>query len=325
MVTIPTPGFAPPQRARALLLNRVKAKGNSRGLAASFFLINLVCALGLLAGCASKAKSVQVGAAEFQSQSLVAIDRIDDLRQKEITAEPLSPSEASETFVKLVLGSSDELKLADLRMLLKPLEVSPTQSEREWQKFLQRLRTQYSEFALIFARLDTGSLFAAPKVDDAVPILNKLVAQLVAFAKITKANPVEFVRDRAAIAVALEDVRDNTTLDDATKREKVINLERRLRDIAASEEAMTREAIAQTLKAAELGQSLRTLLINYEKLTVDDISEALAQAFHLAGLIPGLDLSGLQTKVDLVVADINKDPEMKNLVEEALGRIPKGT
>lgn len=318
------PRVAQAQRVGVSIRRRPTVTTGSRGFGGSLLLVSLVCMLGLLAGCASKAKSIQVGAAEFQSQSLAAIDKIDALRQKEITPEPLSPSEASETFVKFVLGSSGSLKLADLNIMLDPLGDLPAQSEQEWQKFLQRLRSQYSEFAVIFTRLDAGSLFAVPKVDDAVPILDKLVAQLIAFAKITSDNPPVFIRDRAAITVALEDVRDDTSLSDATRREKIINLERRLRDLKAAEEAMTRETVEQTLKAAKLGQSLRLLLIDYDKLSVDDISEALAQAFQLAGTIPGLDLSGLQARVDLVLADVSNDPDMKKLVDEALKRIPKG-
>lgn len=68
--------------------------------------------------------------------------------------------------------------------------------------------------------------------------------------------------------------------------------------------------------------SLRQLLVDYDKLSVDDIAEATAYAFRVAGTIPGLDVSGLQTRTDDLMDRIEADPVLKAFLDDALGRLP---
>ena len=275
----------------------------------------------LLGGCASKAKLLQTGAAQFETESKAAIEKIDELRRKEIEATPLSSKEASEQFVKLVTGSSKPITLETVKILLDPFKAHAPESEAEWQAFLQKMRRQYMMFATTFASLDTGSLFAADDVKDAVPILDKLIAQMAAFSQGIKENPATFIRERAVIAMELEEVRDSDSPDEVKKLE-LLELERRLREIAAAEEDMTRRTVEQTVKAAKLGMELRQLLMNYDELSVDDIAEGLTTAFRLVGGIPGLDLSGLQAETNEILQEINKDETLKQLFNLALSEVP---
>ena len=52
-----------------------------------------------LAGCTEKAQTIQLGADQFATESLIAIEKIDQLRRRETTAAPLSQAEASRLFV----------------------------------------------------------------------------------------------------------------------------------------------------------------------------------------------------------------------------------
>lgn len=273
-----------------------------------------------LGACAQKAKVIKAGATQFEAESLAAIEKIDELRRKEIEATPLQKEKASELFVEGVKKSTGPITLEQLRILINPLIVVVPQSEVQWQAFLQKMRLQYNTFADTFASLDKGSLLAASDVKETVPILDKLIAQMVAFAKLIQKNPAEFIRERAAIAAEMEQVRDakpHTEVTDLT----LLELERRLREIAATEERITRNTIEQALKAATLGSELRGLLVNFDKLSVDDIAEGLTYAFKLAGSIPGLNLSGLEARTNTLIAEINKNEGLKGFFDAALNEI----
>lgn len=273
--------------------------------------------LGL--GCANKAKLIQAGAAQFEAESLLAIEKIDELRRKETEA-TLPPAQASEFFVESIKKSTRPITRETLRVLLDPLKPGKLESEAQWQAFLQKMRLQYTTFAATFATLDKGSWFAAPQVKKAIPILDKLIAQMAAFARAIEKNPAEFIRERAGIAAEIEQVREVRPYTEATDL-KLLDLERRLREVAAAEQQMTKDTTEQALKAATLGTELRQLLINYDKMSLDDLAEGLAIAFKLAAEIPGLDISGLKARTDELVGTIQSDESLSNLFNTALAEI----
>lgn len=274
----------------------------------------------IFGACAKKAKMIQVGAAQFEAESLATIGKIDELRRKETEATPLPQEKASEFFVEGVKNSTNPITLKTLRILIKPLKTEAPKSEAQWQAFLQKMRQQYTTFAATFASLDKGSLFAASDVKETIPILDKLIAQMAAFARSIKDNPAEFIRERVAIAAEMERVRETKPFTEITDL-KLLELERRLREIAAAEEQITRDTIEQALKAATLGTELRKLLVNYDKLSLDDIAEGLSIAFKLVAGIPGLDLSRLKAETDDLITKIKDDESLRKLFETALSEI----
>ena len=273
-----------------------------------------------LGACAQKAKTLQVGATQFEAESLAAIEKIDILRQREIAAAPLAPEKASAFFVEAVKKSTKPITLKTLRQLIDPLKTDAPKSEPQWQAFLQQMRHQYTVFTATFASLDRGTLFAASDVKRTIPLLNKLIAQMAGFAQSIKDNPVEFIPDRAAIALELERVRETKPFTETTDL-KLLELERQLREVAAAEGQMARDTIEQALKAAILGTELRKLLVNYDRLSVEDIVEGLSMAFKLAADIPGLDLSRLKSTTDALVAEINADQTLRTFFDTALAEI----
>ena len=280
----------------------------------------LITILILLGACANKAKLIQAGAAQFESESIAAIQKIDELRHREIETAPLSKEKASAFFVKAVKNSSKPFDRAALKVLEDPARFDTQESDASWELFLQNLRLQYSTFADTFASLDRGGLLGAPRVPETIPVLDKLIAQMVAAASSIKQNPAEFIGERAAIAAELEELRNQKPYNEVTDI-KLLDIERRFRSVVASESEISRDTMERALKAAKLGSQLRVLLINYDNLTVDDIAEGLSVAFRLAGTIPGLDITRLKAETDNVVMQINNDPELKDFLDKSFSEI----
>lgn len=286
----------------------------------SRLLLCLVVAAGL-AACANKAKVIQAGAAQFEIESLAAIERIDELRLRETAVTAPAPEAAADLFARLVEGSSGAITEDQLRLLTNPEELDLPRSEAAWQAFLAQLRSQYMTFTAIFANLDKGSLFAGPAVEDAARVIEPLVGQMAAFAKSIGEHPAEFVRERAAITAELETVRDDATLTPEQRRRDLARLRQRLLSTAAEEERITKEAIAQCLQSARLGVELRKLLLDYDRLSIDDLADGLRQAFTLASVLPGLDLSTLKGDTDALVEQIKADPQLEGFLNTALAEI----
>ncbi len=274
----------------------------------------------LLGACASKAKLIQTGAAQFESESLAAIQKMDDLRQREIASPPMSSQKASEFFVKAVKNSTAPISDATLNILMEPTKINAGKSDAQWQSFLQKLRMQHSAFTDTFRSLDRGSMLGASRVGETVPVLDKLIGQMAAMASSIRKNPAAFIGERAAIAAELERVRGSRPYNDITDM-KLLDIERRLRDVVAAENRASTETMGQTLKAVKIGTELRKLLVAYDNVTLDDIAEGLSEAFRLAGSIQGVDLSRLKAESDGIIMQINENSELKGFLAASLEEI----
>ena len=277
--------------------------------------------LGTVAACANKAKVIQAGAKQFEAEALVSIDKINAIRLREVSSPASTPAEAEAQFAKMILGSKSPITLEKLDFLLDPNDIGPLGNEAKWQQFLAKLRAQYRLFAAIFSNLDQGSLLSAPTVKEAIPVLDPLIGQMSAFAQVVTRAPVKFISERADLAVRIEAVRNNTQTEEQ-KRQDLSVLRQELVSLAAAEKEMNESVIAQCLKTATLGRELRGLLQDYDKLSIDGISNGLEEAFALANTIPGLNLEELQGQTTEFLDAINKDPELKKALDDALTRIP---
>lgn len=142
---------------------------------------------------------------------------------------------------------------------------------------------------------------------------------MAAFAKILQANPTQLLARRARLASQIETaVRKDTPPNE--KRAELLQLREVLLGIIATEKKINDDAVAQALKAARMGLELRKLVINYDKLSLDDLLEGISFAFSSVGTITGRDLSNLQSKTDGIVAELTATPELKALVDAALER-----
>jgi hypothetical protein len=76
-------------------------------------------------------------------------------------------------------------------LLINPLKTESPKSEPQWQALLQKMRQQYTTFAVTFASLNKGSWFAAADVKETMPILDTLIAQMAACARSIEEHPIE--------------------------------------------------------------------------------------------------------------------------------------
>lgn len=272
----------------------------------------------LLGGCAEKAKTLQIGAAQFESESLAAIDRIDELRRLETAVAPRPEADLVQLFHNLVLNSTGTIGPKELASLSDPLRQRRVANDDAWQRYLGELRNQYVTFRSVFASLDKGSLLAAPNVEETAQILGKLIAQLVAFADSTKQTGARFTRERAALAAEIMSIRDNAALPKEAKQSMLSVARGRLLDVVAAEEEASRAVIEQCLKAAIVGRELRDLIAAYGRVSVDDIAEGLSKTISVAAQLTGRDLSSLSTRSDSIIKEIKTDPQLAAFFDEAL-------
>jgi len=268
-----------------------------------------------------KAQIIKTGAAQYQAEALGAIDKIDELRQKELEVPPISPEQASAKFVTLVKNSEGNISLSQLNMFLNPVNSNMPTSGKQWQIFLQKVRDQYTTFNATFTSLDQSGFLALSDVKRTVPVLDKLIAQLVAFSSVLAEHPVTFISDRVTIVMELEDIRDDVSMDPTIRDMRLLDIENQLRDLVAAEVEMTSGAMAQALKAATVGMELRKILINYEHVSLNEIAQSLSVAFSLAGSISGMDFTELEAKTSTLINEINADPELKSFFELAISDI----
>lgn len=282
--------------------------------------IILACIL-ISSGCAQKAKVLQAGAAQFEAESLAAINKIDEIHVRELQATPLTQEQETDTFIKFMKGSSGSISSDKLNTMLHPLDLNLKNSNRKWQTFLQKLRLEYSLLTATFANLDKGSFFARDSVKKTAPYINKLTANMAAFAESIKGNPPKFLRRWAEITEELEWVRDNTNLSDDVKELRYKELRNKLIILETEEAQLEKEVIEQCLKAAKLGISLKDLVEKYDQLSMNDISEALAITFNIVGNFTGADLSALQANINDITNQIKDDPDLSLLFDTGLSEI----
>lgn len=301
----------------------------------------VACALLVFAGCAGKAHTLKVGATQFESSSLTAIDSIDNLMKAEIAAPPRSEAEASQEFVDLILGSKSELTEDHIKLALDPNSVdlsSDVVVRRE--KLLSTLRSHYTTFARIFDRIEEGSFFASDKVSKAKVPAEKLTAQLVYFAHSITNNPPQFTQRRSNLMLEIkvlhgdqiqglsEDKKrrllapyglpPDREITEADKRRALALWRERWLALLKEEDTLMSETVAQCLKASIIGVSIQKHIDAYNKLSLQDISEGISFALTTAGALTGEDFSDLQVKTNDLINTINNDPAWKTAVDEAL-------
>ncbi|MGY9057971.1 MAG: hypothetical protein ACKVGZ_20670 [Alphaproteobacteria bacterium] len=154
-----------------------------------------------------------------------------------------------------------------------------------------------------------------------MPTLDPLVGQIAAFAKSLSAQPVKFLRERADASVRIELTRDDTALSPAQKRLKLGDFHDELLAMTKEEGAINKAAIAQCLTTAVAGKNLRQLLVDYDKLSIDDVADGVTQAFALVQGILGLNTQQLQGKATALFDELDANPALKGFVSQSLQEV----
>lgn len=290
-------------------------------------LVTTVLVLGValtLGACAEKAKSIQIGANQFQASAAAAIAEIDELGKAEIAAPPQPESTTVALAAEFLLKGTGTATITeqDMNTATNINTIGTPAGRDSWNKFILELNGYYDEFDAQFTRLQEGSFFAASKVGQAEAPLTKLIAQMAAFAKKLGEVPAKFVVERSYTRADIQHVRDDTKLSEDAKLAKIEGFVKQYQDIEKREAAITREAIERSLVAVQIGNQLRLQLQNYDKLTIDDLMEGLTFAFAQASAISGRDFNGLQAKADKFVADLKgQGSDVEAVINDALDAV----
>ncbi len=294
-----------------------KAKITTTAIVVAFLLI------GLMTGCAGKARTLRVAAAQFKAESISAVNAIDEMRKKESAAPEKTPAEAAAVFENNALNSNSTVTLERIKLWEDPDAVGLNpETEKAWSEFIAEMRMQYTTFSGIFDEIQQASFFGRKIVKRGAPHVENLTAQLIYFAKSIQRNPPIFLQRRAALMAELQTIKDSGA-DEIDKRRELSAWRDRWLALGEEERAMEQKTAAQCLKAALIGKEIQNQILNYDKLSMNDITEGLAAVIGVAGAVTGRDLSHVQSQVDGVVAEIDKDPVWKEASALALGEMNK--
>lgn len=301
-------------------------------------LIVLSIAIG---GCTpQKARALRMASMQFKAESLSCINAIDKMIDREIAPPPRSEEEIRSEFIDNILSTTRDLtpKIVDIAIDPDTVNLSPEALEAK-NALVNDLRTQYTEFAAIFERLESGSFLAAPAVEKTENLAKKLTVQMANFAKIITAAPPEFLQSKNQVVEKIEDLRNEyQTLSSPTApnevfsgietssfatdtRQKEIETEigellGQWLQIKAEEQKLSEQVAKECLEAATIGQQVSVLIVDYDRLSINDIESVIFQAFDAASSISGLNFDSLKTKAKQISEFLNNDPFFKDVTVE---------
>ncbi|MBW4471927.1 MAG: hypothetical protein KME45_16195 [Stenomitos rutilans HA7619-LM2] len=293
-----------------------------------------------LTGCnVEKARAIQSAAVQFKSESLAAIQAIDDMRKQELEPPPRSQSEIRSDFVTGILNSKSDINASLIDLAIDPYKPP---DDPEWNTFTADLRNQYETFATIFDKLDAGSLVAVDEVRQSAEHAKTLTVQMALFADAVSKNPPVLYRYRNAIVVKLRKQRqayqslqtqlkaNHGSIDASPQasRDKLRDIENQVGEIMGEwqqvklqEQKLLESTLTQCLKAAVLGKELGNLINRYDQLDLNTINALVPRILNIAGGISGRDVSFLRVKTTSVIGEINQDPLWKGAANLALGQV----
>ncbi len=284
----------------------------------------LVLLLATLPGCTpEKARALRAAVEQFKVESLEAINRIEEMTEKEVSAPPVSEEEQTAGFVDRILSTSRPLTPEIVDLAIDPFTVRATGGTTARKQFVADMRGQYSAFAAIFAELEQANFTGRKTVKDSEVHAKVLTAQMAVFAKVTAENPPVLLQWRSALVQEMSAVKADTTLGDAEKRIRLAQLKERWQAVRQQEEELQRTTVEQCLKAATLGHEVQKLIAEYDRLSVGDLNSLTAAALRLAGEASGKDFSALSSKAGALFSRLQQDPEFSTAVQAALDAVQR--
>ncbi len=295
---------------------------------------------GLLTGCnVEKARAIQGAAVQFKSESLAAIQAIDDMHRQELAPPPRSPTDIRRDFVSGILASKSELNANLIDLAIDPFKPP---DEPQWDAFTSTLQNQYASFASIFDKLDAGNIVAIDEVGQSAAYAKTLTVQMALFADAISKNPPRLYRYRNTIVLKLRKQRQtyqelqaqlkaNYGSIDASpqaSRDRLHEIETQVgelmgewQQIKLQEQKLLEATVAQCLKAAVLGKELGQLLNRYDQLDLNDINLIIPRILGLAGAITGRDYGFLRGKTTSIISEIKQDPLWQDAATLALEQV----
>jgi hypothetical protein len=289
-------------------------------------LLGLVC-VSLVSGCSvEKAKTLQVAASQFRSESLAAIDAIDTLRQRELEAPPRSLVETRQDTIRRILNSQSPLNADLIELALNPDRVPP---DPEWEAFVADMKVQYTGFSGIFDRLEGGAMVDSQAVKNSAVYAQRLTVQMALFADAIQKNPPVLVRHRSWVIANLRRVRrDYQALGNGATTPRQSELERQTGELLAEwqrirqeEQQLLEATVLQCTKAVAIGKDVIELANRYDDLSLSQLSLGVSQVLTTASSLTGRDYGRTQSQFDRLLGDLNRDPLWQPVTRSLLDRV----
>jgi len=300
----------------------------------------LVMGSGLLTSCSvEKARAIQGAAVQFRTESLSAIQAIDEMHRQELEPPPRASTDVRSEFVRGILNSKSDINANLIDLALDPYKPP---EDPQWNAFMSDLRGQYENFASIFDKLDAGNLVAVDDVRKSAEHAKTLTVQMALFADAIGKNPPILYRYRNVIIVQLRkqrqiyqdlqaQIKSNYGSADASpqaSRDKLKDIENRVgelmgewQQVKQQEQKLLEATVSQCLKAALMGKELGELLNRYDQIDLNQINALIPRILNIAGTVTGRDFSFLQLKSASVISDIKQDPLWRDATAAILDRV----
>lgn len=273
----------------------------------------------ILSGCTKeKAEAIKIAAENFRIDAVLAIDKINELFDQNI-----SVAKFSEKKIEIIISDLENLGSSDTAINSEILDewfkeehiavVSSAMHKDEFNKIKKRFTT----FEAMFTNLEKGNYFAKDAVKKAEKYAINLSLDLIHYSKILKDTPFKNMSERVLIIERIEEAR----LEENEKFQKVLreNVARDIIALGIRETKLKEEAIRQCLLAADRGKIVAELIKDYDTLNVEDILNIVKTSLNY-----GIDITGnknindLLTKFEGVESEIRNDAYWKVIIDQQI-------
>ncbi|PSB22242.1 hypothetical protein C7B65_02240 [Phormidesmis priestleyi ULC007] len=297
----------------------------------------LVASLSL-GGCSvEKARALQGAAVQFKTESLAAIDAIDQMRQRELEAPPRSQADIRQGFISRVLNSKVDLNSAVIDLAIDPFQPPKV---AEWDDFIVDLRSQYEGFASIFDKLNSGAIVSQAEAKQSAEYARRLTVQMALLADAINKNPPMLGQYRSRTIVKLKKLRQDyqtlltrlksgsdgsETLQQMNQRKSDLEnqageLMNEWQQIKQEEQKLLETTVVQCTKAATMGKELVEVANHYNDLEVGQLNALIPRILTTAAAFTGRDYSVVKVKATNLVSQIQSDPFWSGVTKTLLDR-----
>jgi hypothetical protein len=287
-----------------------------------------------------KARSLQAASLQFRTESLAAIDAIDNLRKRELEPAPRSATEVRQSFVNRLLNSKSELNGDLIDLAIDPFRAPKVE---EWDNFVKDLKSQYAGFSAIFAQLEGGTLVGVGEVKKSAEYAKTLTVQMALLSDAIAANPPVFTQSRSRVVIRLKQVRQDYQTTQAklqareagaTTAETLPQLTNRRQDlenqaaelmgqwqqIKLDEQQLLEATVTQCTRAVTIGKELIELANHYDDINLQQFNLTLPRIFATANQLTGRNYSAVQGQSDRLLKDLQTDPFWRTVTQQVLDR-----
>ena len=289
-----------------------------------------------LGGCSvEKARALQGAAVQFKTESLAAIDAIDQMRQRELEAPPRSQSEIRQGFISRVLNSKVDLNSAVIDLAIDPFQPPKV---AEWDDFIVDLRSQYEGFASIFDKLNSGALISQAEAKQSAEYARTLTVQMALLADAINKNPPMLGQYRSRTIVKLKKLRqdyqtlltrlkagDGSETQQMNQRKSDLEnqageLMNEWQQIKQEEQKLLETTVVQCTKAATMGKELVEVANHYDDLEISQLNTLIPRILTTAAAFTGRDYGAVRVKATNLVSQIQSDPLWSGVTKTLLDR-----